>query len=188
LVDEGAATNSLFSKEDIKIQLAEIVSHPDFETMMLENRNEFPLLMNIVNQQSEPMSLMDMLKSLFTSEAQKNELSNQNTTDQMNVETNAPVPVEQVAASATPEASPSPAVPPQGADPNKALLDQLLKLSDQLTQLSAKVTALENQPAAPPTELNTGAGAPTEKKKEIWFNDPINQEAIKLYNELNPQN
>ena len=172
IVEEGAATNSMFELEDID-----------------------------QNDQGAMNSFFSFFKNLFTNQKMQ-EMANEHTpaTPEIPATTPAaPVTLEALAqqlstltetvsklSPQTPPATPAattttPAATPETPAPS-ADATQLAALQKQVQELEAKLAA---EPAAPPATPESGAGGGTTDQKELWELDPLNIQAANYMNSLN---
>jgi len=153
LVEEGAATNSMFSIEETEDSgfLSELKK---FFTELFQNKQGYDVPGEILELSVEPAPI---------SSPQNQEMD----TNPIVPEADAPVAktIEQLQAE------------------NEALKIQLATkpIADENAALKARIAELEKQPAAAPTVLNSGAGGDSTQDEPLWMQNPINKEAQELF-------
>ncbi len=168
LVDEGAATDSLFSTEDRwKETVRRVLSSPEIEQHLATE--EWPVLDAFYkNKITQKVSIIDQLKALI---GLGNAEENFETEKTENVENNEskevvqPATTEQVAMSAQ--------ITEEFTKMMSAQQDLLAKLTEQVEALSARVSNVENSPAADHAVGDEEVSA--QKELKAYEKNPINR-------------
>jgi hypothetical protein len=175
LVDEGAATNSLFSsQEELADAAHNLLNTPGIEQVL--SSHKFPVLEEFYSK-SGSTSLLDSLKSLLGLNKEESTLSNiQNTEDVDNTEILAQLKDAQTELAAVTKANQD--LTTELATVKTANADLTTKLSDLETNLSARIEKLEKTPLAKHSLGNEEGGDSGEQKLRS-YQDPKNPIKVK---------
>lgn len=168
LVDEGAATNSLFSSQDELADAAQaLLSAPGIEDVLASNK--YPVLERLYGAPKSTDSIIDSLKALLGLTKKDESLSftpKEETVDITQLQ------ADLAAAQAALQVERDTATQLQ-AD-NAALTTQVADASAQFTALSARIEALEKLPAATHTLGNEEKEDPQPVKLRAYEANPLN--------------
>lgn len=169
LVDEGAATNSLFSSQDELADAAQaLMSAPGIEDVLANNK--YPVLERLYGAPKSTDTIIDSLKALLglTKKDESHSFTQKEETvdiTQLQADLTAAQTALQVERDTVTQLQ---------AD-NAALTTQVADAAAQFTALSARIEALEKLPAATHTMGNEEKDAIEDKDVPLYKKNPMNQ-------------